>query len=89
MAVVEVIIIQDAFCTCRSPGLVSVLAALAAGSLDDPVTRTCPVKVTRGTATTATAARTTSTDVAGCAAEAATAAATAAGCTIVVTPVIV
>ena len=80
--------IHDAFSACGSPGSVSVLAAAAARSLDNVVTRGCPVKVAGGTASTATTAGATGTDVAGCAAEAAGTAATAASYTIVVSSVV-
>ena len=82
--------IHDAFCTCVSPCTVSVLAALAAGSLDDFVTWFCsPVKNTRGTAATAATAGATDADIAGCAAEAAGTAATAASCCVVVTSTVI
>ena len=45
LAVVEVSIIQDTFATCASPSSVRILAALAARSPDNVVTRTCPLKV--------------------------------------------
>ena len=76
--------VHDTFCACGSPGSVNVLAALAARSLDDVVTRGCVVKIAGGTAATAATAGPTGADARGCAAEAATAAATAAGSTIVV-----
>ena len=89
LSVVEVLIIQDAFCTVHSPSSTTGLAALAARSSDNVVTRTCPVKVAGGPAATAAAAGATVADARGCTAVAASTAATAAGSTIVESHVVV
>ena len=85
----EIMIVQDAFCTCGSRRAVRLVTAAASWSLDDVVARAAPFKVAGGTAATTATAGTAGTDIAGSTAEAATAAATAAGCTIVIRGVVV